>query len=103
MNCGKKIPQGISFDEHVKTSCRSEELNCTRCGLNVYALFFQQELSILMKEGHNCIRDLRFENVRLKTGLDQNVTKTNINIRSRLEQIGKFKFPVQLNVEDITV
>ena len=49
------------------------------------------------------MRDLRLENVRLKVGLDQNVTNTSINIRSRLKQIRKFEFPVILTVEEIAV
>ena len=98
MNCGKKVPKDITFSEHVKSSCRSEELNCIRCGLNVYYLYFHEN-SILQKEGHNCVRDLRLENERLKVGLDKNVTNTSINIRKRLQQIKKFEFPVKLTVE----
>ena len=54
--------------------------------------------------GHNCIRDLKRENERLKAGLNQNaVTHVNMNTRSRLMQYQKFTFPFHLTEEDLVV
>ena len=58
---------------------------------------------VKQKGGHHCIRDLRIENERLKSGLNQNVINTSLSIRSKLAQYQKFKFPMQFVEDDFKV
>ena len=50
-----------------------------------------------------CIRDLKMENERLKSGLNQNVVNANMSMHQKIKQYEKFGFPVYLTEADFTV
>ena len=56
-----------SWKIHLQTECDGQKLNCQVCGFNVYRKYngvdFDRDGGA---EGHNCIRDIKMENMLQK-------------------------------------
>ena len=59
----------INLEDHIDRYCTSPELQCPTCNINVYSIYKDLDFNSVDPEsgaGHDCIRDLKDENQRLK-------------------------------------
>ena len=56
--CGEQIQPSFTVQDHVMTTCTSDELCCPRCKINIYRLYSESEELYEQHEGHACLKDL---------------------------------------------
>ena len=75
----------MSVHDHVVAQCTSEEVCCPKCNLNIYRIYHDSKELYESHDGHDCLKDLKRENEKLKNGYDEAMKTENVAMEAKLK------------------